>query len=199
MPAACPTTQPKASLAEIERLILPLQKHPNYRATDKVACVIIRGYRRDTMGKAGRNDVGMYDDAAFWLAGDHFSAWNANSDPSRLGWNQRAGQYMARLRPGVWRFRRWKHKGQYAAFGQGGNPVSIDRVRQDGTIAKTVKGCFGINLHKGGVVGTSSEGCLTIPISHWLSFQSAGYDLLDRHGIAATGTFPLFLIERPDA
>jgi lysozyme len=199
MPAACPTTQPKATLADIERLILPMQKHPNFRTTDKVACVIVRGYRRDTMGRPGRNDLGMYDDAAFWLAPDHFSAWNANADPSRFGWNPRAGQYMAMLRPGVWRFRRWKHKGQYAAFGQGSNPVSIDRIHKSGTFVKTDTGCFGINLHKGGTQGTSSEGCLTIPVAMWHAFRVAGYDLLDRYGVAATATFPLILIERPDA
>lgn len=193
MPAPCPTTRPKATIAEVEQLIQPLQKHANFKSTDKVACVIVRGYRRDSMGKKGQNDIGMYDDAIFWIAGDHFSAWNGNADPSRFGWNPGADGYMAQLRPGVWRFVMRRHKDQYPAFGQGENSVQIGRMRTDGTLAKLVKGCFGINLHRGGVNGTSSEGCLTVPIAEWTDFRDTGYALLRRHNV--TGSFPLFLTE----
>jgi lysozyme len=83
---------------------------------------------------------------------------------------------MARLKPGVWSFRRLKHKMNspkgYMAYGQGSQPVTVDRIRQDGTIAVTERGQFGINLHRGGKNGTSSEGCQTIPPAQWPDFDT---------------------------
>lgn len=194
MPAAKPISRPKATRDEVAALIAPLMTKPGSKGV--VVCVMVRAYYRDTMGVKGRNDVGMYDDAAFWLAPDHFSAWNANTDPSRYGWNPNAKGYMARLRPGVWRFIARKHRGRYNAFGQGGNAVVIDRVMADGQHSHQVRGHFGINLHRGGLNGTSSEGCLTIPTEQWTEFRDTGYGLLKRHGIK--DSFPLFLVERPE-
>lgn len=199
MPAPRPLKKPQATLAEVLALIEP--HRAEIKPTDNVICVMVRGYFRDTMGKPGTNDVGQYDDAGFWIATHdrHFSSWRANTDPSRLGWNPHANGYMARLRPGVWRFMKWHHKRQYWAFGQGPNPVTIDRVKEDGTVARTMTGIFGINLHQGGDSGTSSEGCLTIPKQggEWQDFKDTGYSLLDRY--QPPGSFPLILIARPDA
>ena len=195
MPAPCPTTRPKATLAEVEAYLAPHVS--KLKKGDQVICLVVRGYYRDTMGTKGKNDVGMYDDAFFWIAPHSFSSWNGNADPSRFGWNPNAGGYMARLRPGVYRFQKWKHRGRYWAFGQGPNPVSIDRVRADGTVAKTARGCFGINNHEGGVHGTSSEGCLTIPRAQWQDYRDQGYALLRRYG-PNPATYPLILVERPD-
>jgi lysozyme len=82
---------------------------------------------------------------------------------------------MARLKVGVWSFRRLKHKINspkgYMAFGQGSSPVTVERIKQDGTIAITESGQYGINLHRGGNSGTSSEGCQTIPPAQWPEFD----------------------------
>lgn len=155
--------------------------------------VAFRAYYEDSMGKPDENDVGIYDDAVFIVTPTHFSSWNANTDPSRYGWNSGAGKYMARLKPGVWSFRRLKHKIHsptgYMAFGQGSAPVTVERIRKDGSIAITESGCFGINLHRGGNSGTSSEGCQTIPVAQWPAFDKRLAE------IAGDDRFPYVLID----
>jgi hypothetical protein len=154
-----------------------------------------RAYYEATMGQPG-NDVGMYDDAAFIVSPQGFSSWNANTDPSRYGWNAGAGKYMARLKPGIYTYRRLKHHPSrpdgYMAFGQGDSPVTVERIREDGSIARTESGCFGINLHRGGINGTSSEGCMTIPTGQWPAFDQTLSGTLK--SLNLTG-FPLILIE----
>jgi len=158
----------------------------------------VRGYRRDSMGEPGQNDVGIYDDAIFILSTHGMTAWNANTDPSRYGWNPGAGKYMARLAPGVWKFRRLKHHFSrpdgYMAFGQGEEPVTVQRIASNGKVMQTDTGTFGINLHRGGMAGTSSEGCLTIPREDWADFDAT---LFHRLTEAANLSFPLILIDGP--
>ena len=158
---------------------------------DKVILVIWRGYFRDTMGEKGKNDVGIYDDAFFWRAPNAYSAWNGNSDPSHLGWNPNAGKFMARLMTGVWRFVKWKHRGQYWAFGQGENKVGVERLDSAGVLHKVESGTFGINIHRGSQNHTSSEGCQTLPPSQWEAFKATGYGLLDAWG---QKTFPVIVV-----
>lgn len=159
----------------------------------------VRAYYRDTMGKPGANDVGMYDDAFFIVSPAGMSSWNGNTDPSRYGWNPNANGHMARLRCGVWDFIRLKHHWSspngYMAFGQGYNEVTVDRIEESGKIHNSITGCFGINLHRGGVNGTSSEGCQTVPVDQWDEFNftlaSAIKPLHNR--------FPYILIDGPIA
>jgi len=172
-----PNSKPRASRQRIEVAALAAWKDDGYKAEDFPTSYVFasRAYYRDSMGKPGVNDVGINDDAIFILTPDHFSAWNANTDPSRYGWNPSADKFMARLKPGVYSFRRLKHKMNspkgYMAYGQGSKPVTVERIRQDGTIASTETGLFGINLHRGGNNGTSSEGCQTIPPAQWTDFD----------------------------
>lgn len=158
----------------------------------------VRAYRRDSMGKPGANDYGIYDDAIFIVTAHGMTAWNANTDPSRIGWNPGAGKYMARLKPGIYTYRRLKHKASspagYMAYGQGDQPVTVERIKEDSTIAKTETGTYGINLHKGGLNGTSSEGCLTIPREDWPAFDDFLYHQLNA---ASLTSFPLILIDGP--
>jgi lysozyme len=172
-----PNSKPKASRQRIEVAALKKWKESGRKAEEFPTTFIFasRAYYRDLMGKPGVNDTGIYDDAIFIVTPDDFTAWNANTDPSRYGWNAGAGKFMARLKPGIWSFRRLKHKMSsprgYMAFGQGSAPVTVERIKQDGTIAVTETGVFGINLHRGGNIGTSSEGCQTIPPSQWIDFD----------------------------
>jgi len=172
-----PNSKPKATRQRVEVAALKAWKESGRKAEEFPTTYVFasRAYYRDSMGKPGVNDISMYDDAIFIVTPDHFSAWNANTDPSRYGWNAGAGKFMARLKAGVWSFRRLKHKmnspSGYMAFGQGSQPVTVERVRQDGSIATTESGVFGINLHRGGNNGTSSEGCQTIPPSQWPDFD----------------------------
>lgn len=160
----------------------------------------VRGYYRDSMGVPRSNDYGIFDDAFFIVTPFGFSPWNGNSDPTRTGWNHHAGKFMARLKPGVWTFRQLKHRmarpDGYMAFGQGPESVTVERIKADGTVALTEIGQFGINLHRAGIHGTSSEGCLTVPVEQWPRFRNTLDDALARTG---TKTFPLILIHGPIA
>jgi hypothetical protein len=188
-----PASKPRATLEDIERIIEPYVSR--LKEGDKVILVGVRAYYRDTMGAKGKNEYGMYDDALFWVSPTAFGAFNGNTDPSRLGWNPNAQKFMARLCVGLWRYVKWKHKAKYWAFGQGSNKVKVERLREDGTVAKTEVGCFGINVHRGGTQGTSSEGCVTSVAKQWEEFKELGYAELDRH---AQKEFPFILEARED-
>lgn len=137
----------------------------------------VRGYRSDSMGKPGMNDFGIWDDAIFYVSPTTFLAENANTDPSRVGWNGNAGKPMAVLNPGFWPFRRGPHKGRIPALRQmtseearfrGGVPndgrFSVTRTYAVGDKRNYQEaGYYAINVHPGGEVGTSSEGCQTLP------------------------------------
>ena len=198
MSAPIPQSKPKASLSVVkfaaqdawddEHDALPMPE---------TFVLLVRAYYDATMGKPG-NDVAMYDDAAFIVSPGHFSAWNANTDPSRYGWNAGAGKYMARLKPGCYTYRRLKHKmnspSGYMAFGQGDKPVTVERIKEDGKVAKEETGCFGINLHRGGINGTSSEGCMTIPTGQWPIFDQTLANVLKARDILE---FTLILVDGP--
>lgn len=153
----------------------------------------VRGYYSLTIGGPG-NDLSAYDDALFIVTPTEMTSWNANTDPSRYGWNANADKFMARLKPGCWWFRSLIHRGRYQAFGQSEDLVTVERIRKDGSIAITESGEFGINLHLGGVNGTSSEGCLTVPPEQWSDFRRALNYLLHLAGLKR---FALILIDGP--
>lgn len=185
-----PNAKPKASLT----LVMETAKRQWGDAPLPETFVLaVRGYYSRTIGEPG-NDLNCYDDALFIVSPAGFTSWNGNVDPTRYGWNAHAGKFMARLAVGCWRFRPLIHRGKYQAFGQGVNPVSVDRVKADGTVARTETGEFGINLHLGGSNGTSSEGCLTVPPPQWESFRKELNRVL---GLVGLKTFDLILVNGP--
>ena len=127
--------------------------------SDPVCLVGIRGYYRDSMGAKGKNDVGLFDDAIILISPNAHIAWNANVDPTRLGWNPKVRKPMAQLKAGVYRYKIGKHGlrtgNPYTALVQAG-PVTVHRGGKEET------GFFGINIHAAGRT-TSSEGCQTVP------------------------------------
>jgi lysozyme len=158
-------------------------------------CVVaVRGYYSDTFAPPG-NNVGIYDDALFILTADTMTAWNGNTDPSRYGYNPSAGKFMARLKLGRWTFHRLKHHASrpdgYMAFGQGGSPVTVERINADGKVVMSETGCFGINLHRGGINGTSSEGCCTVPRDQWEEFNKT------LSGLVGVNPFQFALVAGP--
>jgi lysozyme len=157
-----------------------------------------RSYYRDSMGKPGQNDLSQYDDSFFIVSPplDAMTSWNGNTDPSRYGWNAGAGKYMARLKPGVWKMITRMHRGKYQAYGQGENPVTVERIKSDGSIAETETGRFGIDLHLGGNNGTSSEGCQTVPPEQWEAFRKTLNSALHLHHASF---FHYILIDGPIA
>ena len=192
-----PNSKPKATRQQVEVAALNAWEEAGRKTEDFPFTYVVafRSYYQDSMGKPGVNDVGIFDDAIFIVTPDHFSSWNANTDPSRYGLRPEGGKFMARLKPGVWSFRRLKHKMNspkgYMAFGQGSSPVTVERIRHDGTIAQNESGEFGINLHRGGNNGTSSEGCQTIPAAQWPDFDKNLADIVG--GLR----FPYILIDGP--
>lgn len=122
----------------------------------------IRGYYRDTMGVAGENDRGIYDDAIVVVGPREFRTFNGNTDPSI------EGGHTAVLVPGVYRTKRGTHHpgtpGAYTCLVQDG-PFTVQRddgVRESGE--------FYIHVHHGGLNGTSSLGCQTIPPDQYAEF-----------------------------
>lgn len=157
----------------------------------------MRGYFRDSMGKVGVNDRGIYDDAIFLNSQFGYYAFWANTDPSkyRNGSGTGAGKGMAVLNAGLWKYTLGIHglskpkERQYEALIQA-DKVAVTR---DGNPPYQDTGWFGINIHKGGYNTTSSEGCQTIHPDQWgqfiVSTKSAMRD-------SAVKTIPYLLIEQ---
>ncbi len=177
-----------------------------------VAVVAFRGYYRDTMGAPGRNDVGIYDDAAFLVTPDKISRFHWNTDPSKVGWNPGVGKPFAMLTPGLWPFIRGSHKGKGPAWRQpdedDARRVKLEAFFSDfrsrghfkvfrapgmpTASSPTDTGYHAINCHWGGTYGTSSWGCQTAPEEEWPTFQRESY--------AAAGAqpfLPYFLFDAP--
>ncbi len=194
-----PPSKPRASLSLVhEAATSAWRRVHGLKPIPELYVLAVRGYYRDTMGKRGENDIAIYDDAFFIVSPFGFSSWNGNTDPSRFGWNTGAKKYMARLKVGIWIFKRLKHKMNsptgYMAFGQGDSPVTVQRMSGDGKVHNEETGCFGINNHRGGSVGTSSEGCVTLPPEQWPAYYGQLAAALEMSGAKS---FPLILIEGP--
>lgn len=182
MSTLTPKSHPAISRAAVEAL---LAKHD---VKDQVALVGIRGYFRNTMGKPGQNDVGLYDDSIVLISPTAFVTFNANTDPSRQS------PTVATLVPGVHRYRKGKHGISrkppyvpYAAF----RPATVGEKLPVTRGGKPSVG-IAINIHKGGETTTSSEGCQTLPPSQWLGFQKLAYSEMDQYGQTS---IPYLLIE----
>jgi len=157
--------KPKLTRKELERMI------STHKIEDRVFVVGIRGYYKRTMGNPLKNDRGIYDDALFIVTPDSFQPFNANTDPSKFGKNK-SGNGIATLVPGMYRYRPGPHginSGKpYPAF------IQADKVKvtRDGNGDRIFEGYFGINIHRGGSITTSSEGCQTIYKTQWEKFHS---------------------------
>lgn len=161
--------RPKITKEEIAALI------KDSAIDEAVYVVAIRGYYKNSMGKPGVNDRGIYDDAIILVAPNVFLAFNGNTDPSKF----KAG--IATLIPGLHYYKKGKHgysSGKpYSAF----RPATPDEclpVNRDGQTG--VKKGLTINLHRGGEVYTNSAGCQTIHPTQWKQFQTTVYDLMTK-------------------
>lgn len=168
-----PKSIPKQT-EEVTRHILKEQG-----VTDKIALLGIRGYYKDSMGKPGVNDRGIYDDAIFLVGPECHVAFNANTDPTA-----QFKTNVATLCPGVYEYQKGLHgisgPSPYPALRQFSN-VKVRRDKHTPgnfyVVEDTPKDRFWINIHRGGWTKTSSEGCQTIPPSQWESFISMVYRL----------------------
>lgn len=177
MPIA-PPERPRLSSTELRELIAPFGID---RACFPVVVIGVRGYYKNSMGAPNVNDRGLYDDAIFLDSVQATVAFNGNTDPSsyRTGRGTGAAKGMASLNPGAWFVHRFDHhKGQYLALCQRAGGVTVTR---DGTPPYEDTGLFGINIHRGGYNGTSSEGCQTIHPAQWDSFIALVVDQAKRY------------------
>lgn len=184
-----PKSKPQQKL---EKTLKVLSKH-KFKDSEKVKLLGVRGYYRDTMGKPGENDRGIFDDAIFVIAPDCHVAFNANTDPTRVrkGKGKGSGKGMAMLKPGLYRAHQiGRHKAVYPALVQRAGEVTVIRDGIDGDYEHT--GYFGINIHPGGVYSTSSLGCQTLPRQQWQSFISLVMDQMKKHN---QEVIPYLLVE----
>ncbi len=163
-----PASRPKATHADILKHVVAAGLSIG---EERAVLVGVRGYYRDSMGKVGRNDQAMYDDAMFLITPTGVVSWNANTDP------QKAGQKKAMLAPGLYSFYKGKHKGKYDALRPYPEGVTLPCTR-DGKTSM----CSHTNIHKGGFNDTFSEGCQTIYPTQWPGFINAVYDQMKRAG-----------------
>lgn len=166
MPVQVPATRPKLTFEEVTKVLDSMNVRVN------TAILGVRGYYRDSIGVPGFNDRGVYDDAIFLVnrQGRKLKSFNANVDPSVKR------RRIASLKPGVYKYETGFHgitrPDPYPALRQSG-PVTV--VRDD--IGEDT-GFFAINIHKGSVNSTSSEGCQTLPPDQWTEFINYTYDFL---------------------
>lgn len=149
--------------------------------SDKVAIIGIRGYYLDTFGKRGANERGVYDDAIIIISARKFETFRANTDPSVY----RNG--IASMTTGVHRYYKGTHKGRYWALRLVGEKVAVTRDGQTG-----VSTGIALNIHKGGLRSTGSEGCQTLMPADWDDFIELVYDEMDFYG---QKTVPYVLID----
>lgn len=162
-----PKARPRLSSTDLNNLLLPYGLDRN---DYPLLIVGIRGYYLSTMGKQKENDRGIYDDAIFIDTPNGTVSFNANTDSSRIriGFGRlQKTKGMAMLKPGLWISYQFGNHKTYPALIQTGGEVTVTR---DGNPNYDDTGYFGINIHKGGMNTTCSDGCQTIPPTQWTAF-----------------------------
>lgn len=200
MGAAIPGSKPQQSLFDTAK-ILEKENIP-----EAVKLLFVRGYYKRTMGDPTKNDRRIYDDAVFVVSPDCYVSFNCNVDPNgvRPGHGKGSSKGMASLKFGLYRAHKiGLHKGQYIALVQTAGKVTVYRdadssVPQDQTTyldgqrVYEETGMFGINIHRGGVSGTSSLGCLTIPTAQYPAFIALVQAQLKKYG---QKVMPVLIVE----
>lgn len=143
--------------------------------SDGVALLGVRGYYLNSMGKRGKNDRGIYDDAIFVVSPTAYVSYNANTDPSvwRKG--------IATLIPGVYRYRKGKHGISKGAGYPALRPATKDEALPVMRDEEGESIGYHINIHRGAHNSTSSLGCQTIAPAQWNSFINLVYGEMDRY------------------
>ena len=167
-----PRSRPRAHRHVVESAALELwRKDPTRVQFPEIYLLGVRGYYRDSMGKPGVNDRGIYDDAIFVVGPETFVAFNANTDPSVC----RKG--IASLVPGWYPYKPGNHGitrpgGGYPAFRPATKGEELPVKRDGDPNVPSGRPGVAINIHRGSRNSTSSEGCQTIHPDQWDTFHS---------------------------
>lgn len=169
---------------------------------EKAILIGVRGFTEPV----GSNKKGIYDDAIFLLTDESIEGWNANTDPSI----DRAG--MAVLQPGKYTYVKGIHgvhhlntkliddKVIYNKLMATGKdvpdvPLTYWALRQAGPVTLLRDGKDSteedgwpnnpawIDIHRGGVNSTSSEGCQTVVSDEWLEMRDKVFAAMDKYGL----------------
>jgi hypothetical protein len=163
----------KLSQAEANKYLLTAI-NPHH---DPVKVIAIRGYFKNSMGKPGENDRGIFDDAFILIGPNYFKTFNANTDP-RVTKNG-----VGMLLPGWHLFKQgWHGYGKqsgHEAF-RTANAREVLPVLRDGQVG--IKEGVTVNLHKGGQYNTNSIACQTVQADQWLEFKKDAYTLMNKEG-----------------
>jgi hypothetical protein len=181
--------KPKISRAEFIALI---GEHYNELSSYGLFIAFIRGYRKNTMGKPGVNDRGIYDDAVAIFTNDAYYTFNANVDPQSYrkgeGFGDKKG--IASIVAGVV-FKCWKldyHKNKYLALCQRLGPVTV--MRDGNPPYLQTSAYLGINNHRGRISVVDSLGCCTVPENEYPDYiNTVVSELTVIHGEITTGKF----------
>lgn len=166
--------------AYLKKAIIPV--------TNAVMVLAIRGYYKNSMGKAAENDRGIYDDAFVVIGPNYFKTFNANTDPRKYA------DGIATLLPGLHFFKQGLHgfgrkTAPYKAF-RTDNVREVLPVTRDGQ--KGIKEGITVNIHAGGEYQTNSAACQTVIKSQYNEFQKELYELMNKEG---QKTLPFLLLE----
>lgn len=174
---------------EYDRLI----KYTQYLQLDTVKYPVyivgIRGYYKNTMGKSGVNDRGIYDDALFIVSGNKMFPFNGNIDPSTYktgsGFGDKKG--IASTKAGLYYC--WKldyHKNKNLALCQRLGEITV--IRDGKPPYEQTSRWLGINNHKGGYNTTGSLGCWTVPPDQWNEYmETLITEMITHYGELTTG------------
>ena len=203
-----PQSKPRLAKAIVRQVVdRLLRENPHSdRQGITAACPVmilgVRGYYRDTLGRLGINDFGVFDDAGFVITPDDVFPFNWNCDPSKKGFNKGVGKNYAQLMPGVWPFRQGPHKGKPGALRQLTNDEAtraqlqefftddrsdgyfVVRRVEDDNVGKLETQYQAINIHWGNEAGTSSWGCQTLPPEQFPVFSQTVYAAMNEHAQA---------------
>ncbi len=181
MAIAIPNERPKLSAEEVLKIIRHFKIPEEY----PLIVVGVRGYYLNSIGAAGKNDRGVYDDAYFLYSQLHFQSFNANADPSsyRAGYGFGEAKGMASLvEQAHYMWKIDKHKGQYEALCQRLGSCTVMRDGQSGPYLQK-NAYIGANNHKGGINTTASLCCQTIPPAQWDEYINLAKAIMQkRHG-----------------
>ena len=186
-PAVVPATRPEIARETVEGWVRALGHEP-----ESFFIVGRRGYYRDTMGRIGVQERGIYDDAITVVSPRVCESFNANVDPTA---SPLARPGVAVLQPGRYLYTLGIHNiskardRRYPALVQAAGVT----IRRDGSEAQLRDQWIGLNIHRGGEHTTSSEGCQTIYKPQWDQFLALVRMEADAEGLKR---FPYYVCDR---